>query len=109
MRPAHLALGFLALASLGLGLICLDAARPSASDLERRAATAALVAQLRLTDLALFTEARYSRHPSQADLHAPFQDHPLAFEHFPSGSLLPPPPALLSAYEALDRKTALSD
>ncbi|MEO0073081.1 MAG: hypothetical protein ABIK43_00270, partial [candidate division WOR-3 bacterium] len=42
-------------ASLGLGLICLDAARPSASDLERRAATAALVAQLRLTDLALFT------------------------------------------------------
>ncbi|OGR23620.1 MAG: hypothetical protein A2X58_02295 [Nitrospirae bacterium GWC2_56_14] len=47
--------------------------------------------QLALTDLALFTEARYTRHPSQADLHAPFQDHPSALEHFPSGSFVPPP------------------
>ncbi|MCX8087348.1 MAG: hypothetical protein N3C63_10690 [Rhodocyclaceae bacterium] len=109
MRPAHLALGLLALASLGVGLICLDAARPSHADTARRAATAALVEKLRLTDLALFTEARYTRHPSQADLHSAFQDHPLAFEHFPSGSLVPPPTALMSAYEALDRKTALSD
>jgi len=45
-----------------------------------------------LTDPALFTEARYTRHPSQADLHAAFQDHPMALEHFPSGSLMPPPP-----------------
>jgi hypothetical protein len=56
---------------------------------------AALVRQLQLTDLCLFTEARYTRHPSQADLHSPFQDHPLALEHFPSGSLLLPP-AILS-------------
>lgn len=54
-------------------------------------AAARLVARLRLTDLCLFTEARYTRHPSQADLHSPFQDHPLALEHFPSGSLLTPP------------------
>jgi hypothetical protein len=47
-----------------------------------------------LTDLCLFTEARYTRHPSQADFHAPFQDSPLALEYFPSGSLMPPPPAL---------------
>jgi hypothetical protein len=55
-----------------------------------------MVHRLGLTDLCLFTEARYTRHPSQADHFAPFQDHPQALEHFPSGSLLapPPPPAL---------------
>jgi hypothetical protein len=51
----------------------------------------AMVRDLELTDLCLFTEARYTRHPSQADMHAPFQDHPLSLEHFPSGSLLGPP------------------
>jgi hypothetical protein len=55
------------------------------------ATKAAIVEQLGLTDLVLFTEARYTRHPSQADLHSAFQDHPFAMDHFPSGSLLPPP------------------
>ena len=36
-------------------------------------------------------EARYTRHPALADRHAPFQEHPLALEHFPSGSLILPP------------------
>ena len=53
-----------------------------------------VVAKRGLTDLTLFTEARYTRHPSQADLHSAFQDHPLAFEHFPSGSLIAPPEGL---------------
>jgi hypothetical protein len=48
------------------------------------------VRALGLTDLCLFTEARYTRHPSQADLHSAFQDHPMSFEHFPSGSLTLP-------------------
>lgn len=52
---------------------------------------AELVRQLGLTDLALFTEARFARHPSQADLHSAFQDHPMALDHFPSGSLISPP------------------
>ena len=52
--------------------------------------TTAMVRRLELTDLCLFTEARYTRHPSQADLHAPFQDHPMSLEHFPSGSLVGP-------------------
>jgi hypothetical protein len=47
-----------------------------------------LVVQLQLTDLCLFTEARYTRHLSQADLHSAFQDHPLGLEHFPTGSLV---------------------
>ena len=55
---------------------------------------AALVERLALTDLALFTDARYARHPSMADLHTPFQDGPLSMEHFPSGSLVLPPPHL---------------
>ena len=50
-----------------------------------------LVKELDLTDLCLFTEARYTRHISQADLHSPFQDHPMSIEHFPSGSLVLPP------------------
>jgi hypothetical protein len=49
-----------------------------------------LVRSLSLTDLCLFTEARYTRHPALADLHTPFQDHPFSLEHFPSGSLLTP-------------------
>ncbi len=47
--------------------------------------------RLGLTDLALFTEARYTRHPSQADRFTPFQEHPSSLEHFPSGSVAAPP------------------
>ena len=50
-----------------------------------------LVRTLKLTDLCLFTEARYTRHPAMSDRFAPFQDHPGAMEHFPSGSLVTPP------------------
>lgn len=49
-----------------------------------------LARRLRLTDLCLFTEARYTRHPAMADLHSPFQDAPASFDYFPSGSLLMP-------------------
>lgn len=50
-----------------------------------------MVRRLELTDLALFIEARYTRHLTQADLSTPFQDHPISFEHFPSGSIVGPP------------------
>jgi hypothetical protein len=53
-----------------------------------------VVSTLGLTDLCLFTEARYTRNPSQADRHAAFQDHPMALEHFPAGALLAPPPGV---------------
>jgi hypothetical protein len=52
--------------------------------------TAELAERLELSDLCLFTEARYTRNPSQADLHSPFQDHPMSLEHFPSGSMISP-------------------
>jgi hypothetical protein len=60
------------------------------------------VSSLGLTDLCLFTEARYTRHPALADFHAPFQDAPLTLEHFPSGSLVPAPRPAPEAYAPLD-------
>ncbi len=53
-----------------------------------------MVGRLGLTDLCLFTDARYTRHPSVADLNTPFQDYPLSLEHFPSGSIISAPPHL---------------
>ena len=50
----------------------------------------ALVGTLELTDLAIWTEARYTRHPTQADLFSAFQDLPSSLEHFPAGSIVPP-------------------
>lgn len=46
---------------------------------------------LGLTDLAVSTEARYTRHPAVSDPIAPFMDHPGALEHFPSGTFWEPP------------------
>lgn len=54
------------------------------------AAKKELVRQLGLTDLSVWTEARYTRHPSQADLFTAFQDFPSSVEHFPAGSLIRP-------------------
>lgn len=63
--------------------------------LERRAKEItfkkSLVRELMITDLSVWTEARYTRHPSQADLFTPFQDFPLSIEHFPAGSVIAPP------------------
>ena len=50
-----------------------------------------MVRDFALTDLCLFTEANYTRHITQADRYTPFQDSPLALEHFPSGSIFLPP------------------
>ena len=86
------AFGLAALGAAALLLAAAGHARGSVRD--RRAeveSRAAMVRRLGLTDLCLFTEARYTRHPSQADRFTPFQDHPLALEHFPSGSVVAPP------------------
>ena len=48
------------------------------------------VKKLMLTDFALWTEARYTRNPSQADLFSPFQDFPSSIDHFPAGSIIAP-------------------
>lgn len=61
-----------------------------------------IVRRLGLTDLALFPEARYTRHLSQADWHSAFQDHPLSLEHFPSGSFTLPPTGVWSDHADVD-------
>jgi len=54
------------------------------------AAKSELVRQLELTDFAIWTEARYTRHPSQSDFFSPFQEFPSSLEHFPAGSIIAP-------------------
>lgn len=109
MRPAHRVLIVFALAIGSFALTFVDAARLRAGNEIASADMRQLVERLGLTDPVLFTEARYTRHPTQADLQSAFQDHPVALEHFPTGSLVPPPAGILKAYENLDRKTAASD
>lgn len=90
-RGSTLVGGALGLGVLALVLVLLDSGRLAS---ERSVALQLGQAQAnvaQLTDPALFTEARYARHASQADRHAAFQDHPMALEHFPAGSLMPPP------------------
>ncbi len=77
-------------------LLVVGAVMIAATGTDRRAAADGaaardLVAALALSDVALFTEARYTRNPSLADLHSAFQDGPGSLEHFPSGSLVAAP------------------
>lgn len=88
MRPSTLFLAVLAGGYAVLALLL--AAHPLARD-GNTGPCRKQVRELGLTDLCLFTEARYTRHISLADLHSAFQDHPGALDHFPSGSLVRPP------------------
>jgi hypothetical protein len=85
-----------------LVIILLHAVYRVTADRPRLRTTAELVRTLELTDLCLFTEASYTRHLSLADLHTPFQDYPLASEHFPSGALVAPPPHLTGPHAPHD-------
>ncbi len=94
VRNSNLFIGGILLGILLMCLMFVDAAisrRIDGNLVEKRRE---MVRVLGLTDLCLFTEARYTRHPSMADRHTPFQNHPLALEHFPSGSLMVVPPQL---------------
>jgi hypothetical protein len=91
MRKSTLFLSYLALMAAMASAAFLHARARQHSDLPRLRRDAELVRRLELTDLCLFTEAQYTRHPAVTSLHTPFQDHPLSLEHFPSGALLGPP------------------
>ncbi|HEB96304.1 MAG TPA: hypothetical protein ENI96_07720 [Sedimenticola thiotaurini] len=94
MRPSARFALFIGLLTTLLSLSLLDAGLRGGDAGDRIARMRRQVEALELTDLALFTEARYTRNPTQADWFTPFQDHPMALEHFPSGSLLQPPALL---------------
>ena len=90
---------FFLFAALCLGVLLLLFAHASwreKADRESFGEKREIVKALGLTDLCLFTEARYTRHPAVADRFTPFQDHPLSLEHFPSASILLPPPHLFA-------------
>lgn len=90
-RAGDRALALMLLGALALGASLLHASLGQPDGRLRAEASRDLVRQLQLTGLALFTEARYTRHPALSDRFAPFQNHPMALEHFPSGTLVPPP------------------
>ncbi len=90
-RPSNPFLILLAAAYALIGAAAVHASVRGAAHRRTLAPATALVRRAGLTDLCLFTEARYTRHLSQADGFAAFQDHPGAREHFPSGALVHPP------------------
>lgn len=90
-RPSSRIISLLVAAALGCAATVIDSSVRRESELADRQARATLVASLGLTDLSLFTEARYTRHPAMADLHTPFQDHPTAWDHFPTAAWVGPP------------------
>lgn len=93
-RKSDLFFIYLLAGILLLGLMFIDAGVREHLDMPLVNQRAEIVKALGLTDLCLFTEARYTRHPSMAGMGTAFQDHPMSLEHFPSGSLVPVPPHL---------------
>ena len=82
-----------------LGFILVHAGYVTQGDLALLRQESQVVHNLGLTDLCLSTEARHTRHPSQADWHTAFQSHPQALDHFPSGSIIGPPEILQKPHE----------
>ena len=73
-------------------ILCIiaDSEREWKNSAAERAQQSSAVVLLGLSDMALVTEARYTRHPAVSDRVAPFMDHPGDIEHFPSGSFFAP-------------------
>lgn len=92
MKRSLICLALLALGTVLLVALLLPAHHGGQHHLNRWRQQRDLVAVLGLSDLSLSSEARYTRHVSQADLFSAFQDFPAAFEHFPTGSMIPPRP-----------------
>jgi len=107
IRKAYLWLAFVFLGTVILCWNLMTSSRFSGTTGRHgRAAGLSPACDLFLTDLCLFTDARYLRHLSQADHHSAFQDHPAAFDYFPSGSLVSPP---VSIWESTDDMAASTD
>jgi len=90
-RKSTVFLGSIALGILIFVLLCIHALYSDHEHSHAVKERARIVERYGLTDLCLFTDARYSRNPVMADIATPFQDHPISLEHFPSGSIISPP------------------
>jgi hypothetical protein len=98
-RLRRLAALVVLMAIFQLALVARARSHKATHDLDLAAADA-ITRELGLTDLAIWTEARYTRHPSLADRATAFQEHPGSLEHFPAGGIVVPPPHLLPSSAA---------
>lgn len=92
MRPALVFSILLCLLLTVNGVLVIDSLLRGQDEKASLARLETLTRGLGLTDLAVATEARYTRHPAVSDMMAPFMDHPGAIEHFPTGTFWLPPP-----------------
>jgi hypothetical protein len=84
MRPSIYLLGVvLVLATIAGGLAQTSASKRRTQE-ENVLLLQRVVFHLGLSDLALSTEARYTRHPAISDAVVVSMDHPGAIDHFPS-------------------------
>lgn len=90
-RKSTVFLGSVALGVLIFALLCIHALYTDHNYSRAVKERARIIERYGLTDLCLFTDARYTRNPAMADIATPFQDHPISLEHFPSGSIISPP------------------
>lgn len=91
MRKSTAFFSFIALGLIVIALLYIQSRFELSWHNATRKEIAGIVKILKLTDMVLSTDARYTRHPSQADLFSAFQDYPCSIEHFPTGSVIPPP------------------
>lgn len=86
MRPSYLFFTFLFLILMADALFFSLAKKRAVVEQKDDFVMRVLVGNFGLTDLAVASEARYTRHPAVSDKLVPFMDHPGAIEHFPTGS-----------------------
>lgn len=94
MRPSYFLFICLMLFILIDGMLYWHTGRLAQEIQHDQALQLIVAAKLGLTDLAVATEARYTRNPAVSDPIAPFMDHPGAIEHFPTGTFWTVPPKL---------------
>jgi len=102
LRKSNVCMAVFGVSILLLGLMFIHASIQRRIDKPGVEQLAGLVKRLELTDLCLFTEARYTRNLSQTDLNSAFQDHPSSLEHFPAGSIAGPPAGIRRINVKLD-------
>lgn len=80
---------FLTFLLIAIGIFIFTGQSGSNSSAQTNAYTA-IASRFLLTDLCLSTESRHTRHLSQPELIAPFQDAPGFLDHFPSSTFIGP-------------------
>ena len=90
MRPSAYLVGVLTLIVVSGVFVCTVIEKQRGRYLASWPESVKAVRVFGLSDLALSTEARYTRHPAVSDMVAPFMNHPEGLEHFPSGSFFAP-------------------